>query len=279
MQRSRSRREVVETSSRVTARSSQDRRRVSWFEVSDGRLRFRGRVTKQPIDEWLASAGGIRTVDAAARSVGFALFGRARAARRRVRRQLWQAVDSSAVRDLIAAECDRYLSAWSDLAYAPSLPRRTVSLNRLVVVPRAMIPGRAGPGAQARFAACLAATGEGFRTFLCHWVLCRMDDAIRSADPTSRHPVRAGDCWACIGLEDRLIWVDPNWSGQEWRGHVVLFEMPSPRLSRRQRLELDAAIEQLTRPLPNLTRLQRDAIVRVAADEMEGLTHARTAAR
>ena len=115
---------------------------MAWFKVADGRLRFRGRITREPIVEWLTSEDGVAAVQAAASQIRFALFGRTRAARRRMRRELWSAVDSPDVRASIAAECDHYLAAWTELAYAPSLPRATIALHRLVVVPRTMILAR-----------------------------------------------------------------------------------------------------------------------------------------
>ena len=115
---------------------------MSWFKIADRHLRFRGRITRQPVLEWLTSEDGAAAVQGAASQIRFALFGRIRAARRRMRRELWQAVDSPAARSTIAAECDPYLAAWAELAYAPSLPRATVDLYRLVVVPRTMILAR-----------------------------------------------------------------------------------------------------------------------------------------
>jgi len=46
--------------------------------------------------------------------------------------------------------------------------------------------------------------------------------------------------------------------GMEWKGHVVMFEMPAPRLSRRDRQALESAIAQVSESLPNLSRAQRD---------------------
>jgi hypothetical protein len=50
-----------------------------------------------------------------------------------------------------------------------------------------------------------------------------------------------------------------------------MFEMATPRLGRRDRRELEAAIEQVKQSLPTLTRQQRDSVVRLAADQMESL--------
>ena len=103
---------------------------MSWFDVADGRLRFRGRITKQPILEWIATGEGTDAIQAAARQIGFSLFGRTRSARRRICRELWDAVAAAPVREAIADERERYLRAWTQLAYALSLPRITVASQR-----------------------------------------------------------------------------------------------------------------------------------------------------
>ena len=71
---------------------------MAWFKIADGRLRFRGRITQEPVVEWLTSEDGVAAVQAAASQIRFALFGRTRAARRRMRRELWSVVDSPAMR-------------------------------------------------------------------------------------------------------------------------------------------------------------------------------------
>jgi hypothetical protein len=246
---------------------------MSWFDVADGRLRCRGRITRQPIREWLASTEGTTAVAATAQEIRFSLFGRTRAARRRMQRDLWNAIGARSLREAIAAECDRYLAAWTELAYAPSLPRLTISSHRLVVVPRVMIVGRSMSGICARIAASLetpAATAQ-FKNFLSRWLLGQMDEAIRSAGPSPKRPVHARESWACVGLDRELVWIDPLWTGPEWRGHAVMFEMPAPRLQRRDRRELEEAIGDLRQSLPLLTRQQRDNAVRLANDQMKGL--------
>jgi len=243
---------------------------MSWFKIADGRLRFRGRITKQPVIEWLTSEDGTAAVQAAASQIRFALFGRLRAARRRMRRELWEAVDAPAVREVIAAECDPYLAAWAELAYAPSLPRATIALHRLVVVPRTMILARTLSRVMIRLATCpaIADVSDSFKAFLARRILCEMDAAIRRAAPSPKRPVHAPESWACVALDCDFTWIDPIWSGPDWRGHVMLFEMPAKGLQRRQRRELEAVIERLKQTLPNLSRQQRVGTVQVAMDGM-----------
>lgn len=243
---------------------------MRWFDVAGGRLRFRGRLTREPVREWLASAEGAAAIAAAGREIRFALLGRSRVARRRVGGTLWEAIRRSTMRDAIAAECEPYMAAWSQLAYAPSLPRVTIASRRLVIVPRVMILGRTASGVAERIAAALRRDNlpDPFTAFVGNWVLDSMDAAIRRARPCPERPVHAQESWACVAIDDQFVWVDPLWSGDGWRGHVAMFEMPGPRLGRRERREVEAAIEQLTESLPALSRLQRDGRVRLANDQL-----------
>ena len=244
---------------------------MAWFKIADGRLRFRGRMTHEPVVEWLTSEDGVAAVQAAASQIRFALFGRTRAARRRMRRELWSVVNSPVVRASIAAECDHYLAAWAELAYAPSLPRATIALHRLVVVPRTMILARALSRIMIRLAACpgIADLPDPFKAFFARRILSDMDDVIRRAAPSPRRPVCTQESWACVAIDTDFIWIDPIWSGPDWRGHVMMFEMPATRLQRRERLEVEAAIEQWKQTLPSLSRRQRDGTVQVAMDGMK----------
>ena len=241
---------------------------MSWFTIADGRLRFDGRVTKDPIREWLATPEGSSVVAEVARRTRFSLLGRTRAARRQMSRALWEAISAPAVRETIAAECGSYLDAWTPLAYAPSLPRVSVEYRRVVVVPRVMIVWRVVSKAMARVANSVlgADVPDTFRTFFSQWVLSRMDQAIRSAGPSPRRPLEAKESWACVAVENEMLWLDAFGLGAEWRGHVVMFEMPSPRLSRRDRQSLEEAIARLSESLTCLSRVQRDRTVRLAMD-------------
>ena len=91
---------------------------------------------------------------------------------------------------------------------------------------------------------------------------------MHSAGPSPQRPLHAQESWAGVVVDSESVWVDVSRSGPEWQGHVVMFEMPSPRLPRRERQALEAAIAQLTTSLPNLSRQQRDKTVRLAMDQM-----------
>ena len=243
---------------------------VSWFKVSDRRLRYRGRITRQPFNAWTATPEGTAAIDAAAATLGFCLLGKKRTATRRMWRALHAATLDQAVQTALQAEPERYLGIWGELAYAPALPRVQVSLRRVVVVPRTMIAARALSALTSRLMSvpCFAALDGPVRTFFCYRVICEMDEAIRRAVPTMKKPLAAREAWTCVGIDDRFMWVDPLWSGREWLGHVLMFEMPEPRPSRRERREIEGAIERLLGSLPEMSVLQRDAAVRSAIAAM-----------
>ena len=239
-----------------------------WFDVSGGRLRFR-RTTNDPVRAWLDSSEGTQVVQAAARQARFSLFGRARVARRQLKRTLSDAIAAPSTREALVAECEHFLAVWSQLAHAPALPRLTLEGRRLVVVPRTMIASRAAGGAARRLAAALeSSVPDGFKSFVTDWTLRAMDDAIRRADPQPKRPLHAPESWSCVHVDQDFQWVVSFEAGDPWRGHVLMFELPPGGLGRRQRQALGAAIAELTSSIPNLTRTARDGTVRMAWDQV-----------
>jgi hypothetical protein len=242
---------------------------MSWFKVSDGHVRFRGRITRKPFTDWTGTPEGAAAVEHLARQLRFALFGRARSARRRLWRELESAVHNEQVKGILAASPDYYLNAMTELAYAPALPRVAVELRRMVVIPRTMIAARARSALNSRLmvSAAYADLNESLRAFLCDRLVWEIDDAIRRAKPSAKNPVSAREAWTCLGLDDQFVWIDPLWSGKDWLGHVFMFEMPE-RASRRDRREIENAMAQLRQSLPELSQVQRDGTVRSAIAAM-----------
>lgn len=242
---------------------------MSWFRVSGGRLRYRGRITRDPFTAWAATREGSEALDAVAATMRFRLFASARAARR-VWRALDRATRTEALRQALQSEADRYLAVMANVSYAASLPRTTVALRRLVVVPRAMIVGRARQPLwkRLRSSGALAEVPEAARVFLVDRLLTEMDAAVRNASPSPRRPVGAHDGWGCVAVDPQFVWVDPLWSGDEWTGHVFMYEIPPSGLSRQQRKDLAAAITRLREDLPSLSRIERDGLVRSAIDSL-----------
>lgn len=244
---------------------------MAWFAVSGGRLRFQ-RTSREPVREWLASREGEQAVEILARGIRFSLLGRARTARRRLTRTLTEAIRSRSATAALSAECEHYLAVWTQLAYAPALPRRTLDGQRLVVVPRAMIVDRSAGAAETRLRAALDPSApDGFIVFLTRWILRAMDEAIRRSVPGPKRPLHGRESWACVHVDPEFVWVGSLLPGDPWKGHVMMFEVPRAGLRRRDRQALGAAISELSASLPNLTRTARDGTVRMAAYQMTSM--------
>src|SRR5205823_5213638 len=99
-----------------------------------GRAWYSGSIARAPFVAWLATPEGRATLDAAASRRRFAFLVRARAARRLWRQLAAAAGDRDAVVS-IQSEMDAYLGRLQELAYAEGLPRLSVDLHRIVVVP------------------------------------------------------------------------------------------------------------------------------------------------
>jgi hypothetical protein len=239
---------------------------MGWFHVVKGRLEYRGRLTREPFSAWASTQEAAPTIEGTAAGIRFAFLGRERAARRQVWRTLDTAVASGAAVEAIGAEAAHHLKLLSTLAYVPVLPRVTVGLHRLVVVPRTMIAGRGYAALCARLSNVreLAPLPEPVRAFLFEQILREMDFALHSAAPSPRRPVLAHDEWVCVGTDLDLLWVDPMWSGPGWGGHLFMFEQPRAGLGRKDLKALDAALAEMKKSIEALSGVQRDGLLRSA---------------
>jgi len=237
---------------------------LSWFRVADGRLAYRGRTTREPFAAWAETKEGTVAIGNLARQMRFRLFGRVRCARRRIWRDLDHVSRSEPLRSAIQAETDHFASAMTDLSYAEGLPRVQVALRRLVIVPRSLLAGLAREALRRRLWPLLPDLDDLVRGFFCEQLLMEMDRAVDRARPSPSRPVHAGEEWSCVGVDTQYVWVDPLWSGPGWLGHVLMYEFPHDGLSRRERKALQRAIDDMQKSVKTLSRLQREAVVRMA---------------
>jgi hypothetical protein len=239
---------------------------VSWFRVRDGRLEYRGCITRDAYAAWTGSRVGLEAVARAARGTGFSLFGRSRSARRRIWRMLDTTSRTEPLASAMSAEAARYMEILATLAYADALPRAHIALHRLVLVPRAMTVGRAHAGVIARLgeSPALGDLDEAVRAFFLDQMVVEMDTALRKAAPSPRRPVQAQDGWACVGDCAGVVWVDRVLAGPDGSGHVFMYEFPRAGLKRRDRKALETAIAQLAASVSSLSRPQRADLVRSA---------------
>ena len=240
---------------------------MSWFRVSRGKLEYRGRITREPFRRWASSQEGVEAIARVAAGLRFSLFGRQRSARRRMWRALHDASCSRAVTTAIASEAPRYMESAAHVAYSDGLPRANIALHRLVLVPRAMIGGHARAGLFKRLneVSDLAALDEVVRLFFFDQIVLQMDAALQKASPSPRDPVQAHNEWACVGVGQDVVWVDPVFSGPDGVGHLFLYEFPRAGITRKDRKALETAIHELSAGVTSLSKVQRHALVRTAS--------------
>jgi hypothetical protein len=239
---------------------------MSWFQVSGGSLRYRGRLTRAPFAAWIGTPDGQSAMEAEGRERRYRFLARSRAARA-VWRELSRVAREDPLRSAIQDEAAHYTRLVTEIAHAPSLPRAVVALRRVVVVPRAMIIGRAHSGVLRRVGASfeLGTLTHPVRLFFSEQVIQEIDAAMLRRKPTIKAPIAAHEEWMCIGIDDTFEWVDPMLSGPGRLGHVIMFEMPRAGLTRRDRKHLEATVSELVGGLVNWSRVQRHGTVGMAA--------------
>jgi hypothetical protein len=161
-------------------------------------------------------------------------------------------------------EAAHYMEVLAGLSYSDTLPRVHIALHRLVLVPRALIAGRARTALFARLSAApaLVDVDDSARIFLLEQLVKEMDAALQIGEPSPRRPVHAHDEWACVGVSKGLVWVDPLWTGADGTGHVFMCEFPRAGLSRRDRKAVEAAITGMAANVSSLSVRQRIDMVR-----------------
>jgi hypothetical protein len=245
---------------------------MPWFRVASNRLQYRGRLSREPFVAWARTPEGYDAVDARAQERRLFIF-----AHSRTQRRLWKELDAVSrgdyVRKVIESETDHFLNALVEASHAPGLPRRTVALHRMVIVPRAVVAARARTRLRKRLynSEALAAVDAHVRDFFCDQLVRELDAAMGASRPSVSRPVLTHEAWGCVGRDTEYRWVDPMFSGDGWGGHLLMFEFPRDGLSRRHRKEVEAAVNDLQNSLSNISPLQRDAIIRIAVDGLPRL--------
>ena len=240
---------------------------MGWFKVKDGRVVYSDQISRDPFAAWIATPEGAAAIAAVAARMRFKLLGKTRAARKQVWRELVSAIRSSEGRAALQAAADVYNRSLISLAYAQALPRATVALHRLVLIPRALVAERARAPISARLNQCvaLAARPPAEREFLYTTVMAQIDESMRNARPAVQKPLNGHEGWVVIGTDTRFEWVDRYWSGDGWTGHWFVYELPRAGLSRADRKAVEHAVETMRASVGNLSRERRQALVKLAA--------------
>lgn len=241
---------------------------------SRGRILYTGRIDRAAFVAWCESPAGRSVLDPIVATMRFVLFGKARAARRCLWRELSVAARSGTVVAAVQREIDSYLARLDTLVYAHDLPRVGIDLHRLVVVPRlfanAIINRRIDASLEA---ASALATLNGSQV-LRDWFILTLIDGIAAAPvaarPSPKRPLPSGNDWVIVGVNDRFEWRIPS-NGPAWPGHYYLLELTKRPITRAVRKAVGEAIAQMEISLPSLSRSHRNEILREAGLSVEQL--------
>ena len=239
---------------------------------SRGRITYTGRIAGASFATWAGSKEGRSALAHVASQFDFALFGRMRAARRRVWRQLCRTARSETVTAALQQEIDRYLCLH---AFAcADLPCVRVDLRRLVVVPRLFVNSAAyrcfTPALDAQPAFALLEGGESLRDWFALTLINGIEAAAIRARPSPQRPLPAGEGWVVVGVNEEFEWYDPIES-PAWQGHYYVLELRRAPITRAVRKATRQAISGLEASLLSLSRADRGGILRQAALSLERL--------
>ncbi len=242
---------------------------MAWFRVEDGCLRYRG-VTRTPFAYWLETPRGSDTLQAVAGTMRFRLFGRRHAARRALWRELQATAGDERVQAIVRDQARAYHALLATLAFVDALPRATVDLRRVVVVPRVLLNARALQAMHEAIDPLLNATellgGDALREFFVTALVDEMDRAFMLARPSPHRPVPAREQWATVAVDLHFVWDAPDWSGPIWPGHHYVHEVPRSRLGRRHRNHLKKALAGIDAQMAQWPRAKRhDTVQRAVA--------------
>jgi hypothetical protein len=210
----------------------------------------------------------------------FSLLGKARAARRRLFRELTEAARSSTVVAALQREIDSYLTRLDALAFARDLPCAGIDLHRLVVVPRLFANSLFERRIDAMLEVEPAFAKQKGHPRLRHWFTLTLVDAVEAAvmdaRPSPKRPLPGGDAWTIVGVNGQFEWRLPL-TGPAWPGHFYLLERTHRPMTRAVRKAAGDAIAQMEISLPSLSRSERNEILRQAGLSIEQLLARRPA--
>jgi len=239
---------------------------------SHDRLTYTGRIGPESFTAWAESDCGRTVLEPVASRMRFALFGKRRAARRHVWRQVVETARTEEVVVAVQREIDAYLPRVDALAYARDLPGVSIDFHRLVVVPRLF----ASVEVCRRIDAALSALrvfaaldrGESLRLWLARTIVDALETALTGARPSPQRPLPADHDWIVVGVNEQLEWGVPL-QGPGWPGHYYVLELTRTPITRAVRRAAVEAIGRLEASLPLLSRVQRHEILSQAGSSLE----------
>jgi len=252
---------------------------------SRGRLEYTGRLGRDAFAVWAESPEGLTAIDRVAAHVGFAFFGKTHSAERQIWRQLTRTARTESVAAAVQREVDTAITRLETFVFADALPSCSVDLRRLIVVPRLFVNGEAYRRIQHAFDIQPAVRGlkggEALRRWFVTTVIDSLGTAVASMHPSLRHPVPVGEGWTIVGIDREFEWQVP-FKGPAWHGHYYMLETTRRPFTRAVRAEVSEVIAQMKAALAELSRADRDEILRRASlslDQLFGSTRGADKAR
>jgi hypothetical protein len=240
----------------------------AWVSYTRKRFAYTGRITRAPFTAWTETTRGRAAVEEVAAAIRLAPFGRTWAARRRLWRQLATAARAEAVVEAIQTEAELYLGRLGGLVYSDGLPRETVQLRRVVIVPTVLLNGDAYGALDLRLGVrpemIRLEGGAALRQFFLLRVISDLDAVVRRAAPTPKNPLSAGPDWMTVGVNHSFEWLGPALNQPAWSGHHYVVELTREPFTRAARKAVEAAVARFEAALPGLSRLERNDILRRA---------------
>jgi hypothetical protein len=241
---------------------------AGWVRYSRGKLTYAGRIGRAPFTAWITSRAGEVVVREMASTIQFALFGKRRAASRRLWRQLNAAARDEDVADAIQLEINMFPRRMGQLTFADGLPRGSVELRRLIVVPRVLLNNVAFMRLEQRLAALPAFMpldgGSALREFFLKTLIREADRAVEAARPSPAHPLEAGPEWICVGVNRTFAWSLPLHDETPCDGHHYVLELTREPITRSVRKAIAVRVQRFEESLPSLCRADRTEALRRA---------------
>jgi hypothetical protein len=243
-------------------------------QYSRGRVGYTGRVDRAAFSAWCQSPDGLSVLEPLIAATRFSLFGKRRAAQRRVWLELTGTAQSATVAAAMQQQVDQYFARLGTLVYARDLPMSGVKLHRLVAIPRLFVntvTDRQVDSALKMQPSLATANG---RASLRHWFVLMLihgiETAALAARPTPKQPLPAGREWVIVGVNDSFEWRVPL-QGPAWPGHYYLLELVHTPITRSIRKAAAHAIAEMEESLASLSLVERNEILRQAGLSLEKL--------
>src|SRR4051794_10433888 len=170
---------------------------------------------------------------------------------------------------IVQSEIDAYPGRVRDLTLADGLPRISVSLHRLVVVPRLLVNAATYAAISRRLKSTHAFASleyrDELRDLFATTLVDQLDRAIAATTPSPKRPLAVGRDWVSVGVDGAFVWRLPLLNEPAWDGHHYVLELTRDPVTRRVRNAVGTALAQIDASLAMLSRIERNDILRRAA--------------